>query len=118
MLTKDQVGREGEQRAQRWLRQVGMVILDTNWRCRVGELDIVARDGSELVFVEVKTRTSTAYGHPAEAVTPAKLARIRGLAALWLREHDEHAEQVRIDVVAILLVGGTRVRLEHLRGVG
>lgn len=115
---KDDVGRAGEDLARRWLTQEGLSILDTNWRCRHGELDIVAREGGTLVFVEVKTRTSTAFGHPAEAVTATKLARLRRLAGAWLAEHDTHARAVRIDVIAVLLAPGHRAKVQHLRAVG
>ena len=68
MRVKDAVGRYGEQCAADHLAAAGLEILARNWRCRAGELDIVARDGSQLVFVEVKTRSSLAFGTPAEAV--------------------------------------------------
>jgi putative endonuclease len=78
-------------------------VLARNWRCRDGELDIIARRGREVVFVEVKTRSSDRFGVPAEAVDRAKQARIRRLAARWL-EHDApvRARAIRFDVVAIL----------------
>ena len=89
MRVKDAVGRFGEDVAAQHLLAAGLQILERNWRCREGELDIVARDGSELVFVEVKTRSSLAFGTPAEAVGPAKAARLRRLALCWLAEHRE-----------------------------
>jgi putative endonuclease len=112
------VGRRGEDLALRWLVQHGAREVDRNWRCRDGELDLVVRDGDELVFVEVKTRTSTAFGHPAEAVTARKVARLRRLAAAWLAAHEVRADRVRIDVVAVLSEPGRPARLEHLRAVG
>ncbi len=114
---KDGLGRYGEQLAADHLVAAGLVVLDRNWRCPRGELDLVARDGRTLVFVEVKTRTSTAYGHPAEAVGHAKSARIRRLAAAWLAESDRSWPEVRFDVVAVLrpLTGAAVV--DHLRGV-
>lgn len=118
MGARGAVGEYGERLAVRLLTEQGLEVLDRNWRCAAGELDIVARDGAELVFVEVKTRRSTAYGHPAEAVTPAKLGRLRRLAALWLRAHEARAAGIRIDVVAVLLPRSGRARLEHLRAVG
>lgn len=73
-----------------------------NWRCRDGELDLIARRGSVLVFCEVKARTSELFGSAAEAVTPAKQARLRRLAARWLAERSgPRAAQIRFDVVAI-----------------
>ena len=117
MTDKDVVGREGEALARRWLTDQGMQILDANWRCRIGELDIVALDDDDLAFVEVKTRTSTRFGHPAEAVTPAKVARLRRLAGAWLEAHEVHAGGMRIDVVAVLREPGRPARVEHLKGV-
>src|SRR5205085_1544696 len=81
----------------------GLRVLDRNWRCREGELDIVARDGDALVFCEVKTRRGTGFGHPVEAVTPTKQRRLRTLAQRWLAAHDEHAPDLRFDVVGILV---------------
>lgn len=111
------LGKFGENVAARGLAAQGWRILDRNWRCRLGEIDIVAQDGGELVVVEVKTRRGTAFGPPEEAVTRAKLARLRRLAAAWLDSQSRHFDGVRVDVVAVRVgVGG--VRVEHLRGVG
>ncbi|GAB2596695.1 YraN family protein [Pseudactinotalea suaedae] len=118
MGAKDRVGRAGEQLAREWLTRQGLQILDANWRCPIGELDIVALDGDELAFVEVKTRTSTAFGHPAESITRAKLARLRRLAGAWVAVHDVHASGMRIDVVAILRRSGEPTLVEHVQGVG
>lgn len=117
MAAKDDLGRAGEALARRWLVGQGMQVLDTNWRCPQGELDLVCRDGTEVVFVEVKTRSSTRFGHPAEAVTPAKLARLRRLAATWLAAHRVRGAGIRIDVIAIVQ-GHGRAKLEHLKAVG
>lgn len=110
------VGAWGEQRAADHLLAAGMVLLDRNWRCRAGEIDIIARDGDVLVFVEVKTRRGDAFGAPVDAVSPRKTARLRQLAAHWLAESGLHPSQVRFDVVSVIRrqVGG--VRIEHLRG--
>jgi putative endonuclease len=78
-------------------------VLARNWRCRAGELDLVVAHGKTIVFCEVKTRTSDAFGLPAEAVTRAKQARIRKLAARWLSEEAKgRAREIRFDVAAIL----------------
>jgi len=118
MAAKDELGALGERIAAQMLQAEGLEILDRNWRCRDGELDIVARDGEAIAFVEVKTRSGTGFGHPAEAVHPAKLLRLRRLAARWLSEHGTHAGQVRIDVVAVLRRRGRPALVEHLRAVG
>jgi len=111
------VGRVGEDMAARHVRELGWEVLDRNWRGTRGELDLVARDGDEVVVVEVMTRTTEGFGHPALAVHGAKLARLGRLAGQWLAEHEVHARSVRIDVVAIVLTGEGGPRLEHLRGV-
>ena len=93
----DAVGAYGERVAVRTLTDAGMSIIDRNWRCAAGEIDIVALDGSTLVFCEVKTRRGEATGAPAEAVTAAKVRRLRALAAVWLAAHpaDPRTDPVR-----------------------
>lgn len=117
MRAQDGVGAYGERVAARFLAEEGLEILARNWRGPSGELDIVARDGDELAFVEVKTRSGLGFGHPAEAVTAAKQARLRRLAAEWLAAHDARATGVRIDVVAVLRSRSGPAKVEHLRGV-
>lgn len=117
MRAKDAVGRYGEKVAAAYLTDAGWEVLDRNWRCPAGELDIVALDGSELVVVEVKTRTGDGYGHPAEAVTAQKLARLRRLAAQWLDAHELHPTGVRVDVVAVRTSARGAASVEHLTGV-
>jgi putative endonuclease len=119
MRTKDVVGRYGEDLAADFLDAAGLSILERNWRCADGEVDIVAADGETVVFVEVKTRSTVAFGDPAEAVTAVKAARIHRLAMQWLDEHRDWAgrwRELRFDVVSIvrLAPGGPSVR--HLRG--
>jgi putative endonuclease len=109
------LGDHGECIAADFLTDAGLRVLDRNWRCREGELDIVARDDGALVFCEVKTRRGTGYGHPAEAVTPAKQRRIRTLAQRWLAAHDEHAPEIRFDVVGVLLRRDLPPDVTHLR---
>jgi len=112
------LGSYGERVAVQRLVEQGMVLVDRNWRCDVGEVDLVLRDGDVLVFCEVKTRSSTAYGHPLEAVGPAKGARLRRLAARWLEEHDVHPHDVRVDLVGVLLAARGAAEVQHVRGVG
>jgi putative endonuclease len=111
------VGDYGERVACAHLESRGYQVLDRNWRCRLGELDVVARDGDTLVFCEVKTRRSVRFGEPAEAVTRLKLARLRRLAAAWMQEHDERSARIRIDVLAVVLPGAGAARVDHLEGV-
>ncbi len=96
------LGASGEARAAAWYEARGYAVVDRNWRCRDGELDLVVRRGSELVFVEVKTRRSDRFGTPAEAVTPAKQRRLRRLAVRYLDATGTRAGSLRFDVVAIL----------------
>jgi putative endonuclease len=117
MAAKDVLGRRGERLAEEFLSGSGLVILDRNWRCPQGEIDLVARDGEELVFVEVKTRTSTAFGHPLEAITALKLARLRRLAAAWCSEHETRARGIRLDAVAVLAPPCGEPVIEHLRRI-
>jgi putative endonuclease len=114
----DSLGGYGERVAAQRLVAEGMVLVDRNWRCGAGEIDLVLRDGDVLVFCEVKTRTSTAYGHPVEAVVPAKAERLRQLAVRWVEAHDVRHDGVRIDVVGVLLAGRGAAQVEHVRGVG
>ncbi len=117
MRAKDAVGRYGEDLAVRHLVDKGWRIVERNWRGDAGEVDVVAMDGSTLVVVEVKTRSGTAFGYPAEAVTLSKLTRLRRLAGQWLTEHDARVAAVRIDVVAVILPRRGAAQLEHLEGV-
>jgi len=113
-----EIGRYGEDVAARHLHDQGMVILERNWRCRSGEIDIVARHGDVLVFCEVKTRRSDAFGTPAEAVTPRKLARLRVLAAAWLEtRRPPYAADIRFDVVSVHRPLRGAAQVEHLQGV-
>jgi putative endonuclease len=113
---KDAVGGYGERVAARLLIDSGLVILDRNWRCPTGELDIVARDGNTIVFCEVKTRRSEAFGAPVEAVTAAKVRRLRALAARWLAEHPGVRGGVRFDVVSVCPQRSGAATVDHLRG--
>jgi putative endonuclease len=117
MRAKDVLGRRGEALAAVYLAEHGFEIVERNWRCARGEIDLVAREGDETVFVEVKTRSSLDYGHPLEAITIVKLARLRRLAATWCAEHEPRATRIRIDAVAIVAPPGKPPEIEHLRGV-
>ena len=115
---KTQLGVYGEACAARYLtRDQGMVVLDRNWRCAQGEIDLVLRDGRVLVVCEVKTRSSERFGSTLEAVTEAKAARLRVLALRYCEEHDLRPSDLRIDLVGILLRGSTIARIDHARGI-
>ena len=94
-------GTAGEDLAAKWYAESGYEVLDRNWRCREGELDLVARRGSVLVFCEVKARRGDGFGTPAEAVVRSKQQRIRVLATRWLQEHAGESSEVRFDVAAV-----------------
>jgi putative endonuclease len=111
------LGRRGEEIAAAHLVGQGYRILDRNWRCARGEIDIVATRGGALVFVEVKTRSSCAYGHPLEAITLSKLARLRALALAWCQVHSERSGAMRIDAIAVLAPRDAPYEVEHLEGV-
>lgn len=109
------VGAYGERLAERHLLDQGLVVLDRNWRCRDGEVDLILRDGDDVVFCEVKTRRGDRYGSPAEAVNPAKVHRLRRLAARWLAESTVRPREVRFDVVAVMPQPKGPALIDHLR---
>jgi putative endonuclease len=114
----DALGRRGEQVAVDYLERAGLRILDRNWRCSAGEIDIVAAERQVLVVCEVKTRSDTRYGTPLEAITRAKRMRLRRLAAMWLVAHGVLFDEVRIDVIGLTGDGPGKYQIEHVRGVG
>lgn len=101
------------------LRSLGLRVLARNWRCRYGELDVIATDPATrtVVFVEVKTRTTDQFGGVAEAVTAQKVRRLRRLAGLWLAEQDQRWAAVRIDVIGIRLGRRATPEVMHVTGV-
>lgn len=117
MAAKDALGRHGEELATAFLLDAGYTILDRNWRCSQGEIDVVAFDGTETAFVEVKTRSSVAFGHPLEAITTLKLARLRRLAAAWCQAHPGSHDRIRIDAIAVIAPRAGTVQIEHLKRV-
>jgi putative endonuclease len=112
------VGRYGEDVAVRHLTAQGLQVLARNWRCRTGEIDVVARDGATVVVCEVKTRRSLRFGAPLEGVTPAKAARLRRLAVAYLAATGAGGAPVRIDLVGVLLPPRGAPQVEHVQGVG
>lgn len=119
MTTRTELGAQGERIAVEHLQGLGLRIIARNWRCRFGEIDVIAGDGSDtVVFVEVKTRTSDAFGGVEQAVTPQKLRRLRRLAGLWLAGQDSGWTQVRIDVIGVRFGRCREPEVIHLRGVG
>ena len=115
MHFKDALGRYGEAIAARCLTDTGHRLIETNWRCDRGEIDIIAAEGRTLVICEVKTRTSLAFGEPAEAVDEAKSRRLRLLASRWLAEHPGGWDSIRFDVVSVLRRPHGPAQVRHLR---
>jgi len=111
------LGAYGELLAARFLTRQGMVLLDHNWRCPQGEIDLVLRDGRTLVICEVKTRSSNDYGTPHEAIDRRKVDRLRRLAASWLRVHSVHPDDIRLDLVAVLRPRSGEPEIDHVRGL-
>jgi putative endonuclease len=120
--TKDVLGRHGELLAARHLESAGIRVLDRNWRCSAGEIDIVGDDDGTLVICEVKTRRGLGFGAPADAVTPGKAQRLRTLALRWLQENRRACPDrrgfpdLRFDVVSVVVPPDGPAVLEHLRG--
>jgi putative endonuclease len=116
--TKDVLGKQGEQLAVEFLQRAGLRILDRNWRCADGEIDVVAADRRVLVICEVKTRSGSRYGTPIEAVDRRKRTRLRRLAIRWVVAHGVLFDEVRIDVVGVLKTAPGEFTIEHVQGVG
>jgi putative endonuclease len=116
MNLRQSIGRYGEERAAIYLQDRGYEIIDRNWRSASGEIDLVASQNGRIVFVEVKTRNGSGYGHPFEAITPEKIARMRRLAADWCSLKQVSGIKVRLDAISVLISGG-RISIEHLKQV-
>jgi putative endonuclease len=118
--SRAEIGALGEQLAVEHLTSLGLEVLDRNWRCRYGELDVIAADRQTrtAVFVEVKTRTSDRFGGVAQAVTPDKVRRLRRLAGLWLADTGGSWAAVRIDVVGVRIGRRPTPEITHLQAVG
>jgi putative endonuclease len=112
------LGAAGEAAVARWYERAGYRILDRNWRCREGELDLVVARADAVIFCEVKTRSSTAFGSPVEAITATKRRRLRVLAGRWLEEHEVGARDVRVDVAAVMRTPNGELTIEMYEGIG
>ena len=111
------IGAYGENVAARHLTDLGMTVLERNWRCAEGEVDILLRDGATLVVCEVKTRTSLVAGTPHEAITDEKLSRLKRLGERWATEQGIHPAGIRVDLVAILRPLRGPAQVDHVAGL-
>lgn len=109
------LGARGEEIAVAYLKGQKFAIVERNFRCKAGEVDVIARDGKSLVFVEVKTRRSEAYGPPQASVTPFKQRQISKAALTWLAKNGKQEASARFDVVAIVLRDHAVPQIEHIR---
>lgn len=117
--SRQALGAYGEDVAARLLTgERGMVLLDRNWRCADGELDLVLRDGDTLVACEVKTRRGHGCGSPHEAVDTTRLDRLHRLAWRWAEEHELRPDDVRVDLVAVLRPRRGAAVVDHVEGLG
>jgi putative endonuclease len=115
---RNALGAYGESVAARLLTlEHGMVLLDRNWRCREGELDLVLRDGDVLVACEVKTRRGDSCGTPHEAVDAVRLERLHRLVWRWAEEHGVHPDEARVDLVAVQRPRRGAAAVEHVKGL-
>lgn len=116
MAQKDVLGRAGEERAANYLQVGGLCVVDRNWRCAQGEIDIVAVSPHELIVVEVKTRRGEGFGHPFEAVDAQKRRRMWRIAMAWIAAHPDQAQgrRLRLDAIAVTGADPAIARLEHL----
>ncbi|TQL69377.1 putative endonuclease [Nocardioides albertanoniae] len=111
------LGNYGESVAERYLVEAGMTVLDRNWRCGQGEIDLILRDADTFVVCEVKTRSHDGCGTPHEAVDTTTLDRLKRLAMAWLDEHDVRAPGIRVDLVAVMQSPRGAALVEHVRGL-
>jgi putative endonuclease len=112
-IKRQQLGNQGEQLANQFLRKRGYIILAQNYRCPLGEIDIIAKDKRTLVFIEVKSRQSLQYGQPSEAVTYRKQQQISKVAQYYITANNFGAKAARFDVIAILLPPAGAPKIEH-----
>jgi len=108
------LGSEGEDLAVRFLQKKGYRIVARNYKTPVGELDIIARDGDTIVFIEVKTRTDISFGYPFEAVNKRKRQKLKNLALLYLKRQGKESP-VRFDVLSIFCMGNGKKDIEHIK---
>ena len=117
MRNNQRIGQQGEDEAVHYLKKQGYKIVERNFKKPQGDIDIIALDGDTLVFIEVKTRYSKAYGLPVEAVTPWKVRALVKNAQLYKMLHPSYPESLRIDVVAVDYTNGTKPKIELIKNI-
>ena len=110
-------GAWGEDLAAEYVESLGWTIIARNWACDVGEIDLVAREGQTVVFIEVKARSGTGFGDPLESITTAKVRKLHELALAWLVNQDDGVHSVRIDAIGVMVRPGTKPSITHVRGI-
>ncbi len=116
MLNKQQqLGRKGEKISVDYLKKKGYNIILCNYRCKIGEIDIIARDGKTLVFVEVKTRSSFTFGPPVTSITPRKQRQISRTAEHYLTKKKLFNSEARFDVVSVVIPATRAVSIDHIK---
>jgi len=118
-MKRRQIGLAGEKAARAYLEEQGYEIIETNYRCPLGEVDIIARDRDFLVLVEVRTRTGLSFGGPEESINAEKARRLQRLALYYLKSFTNKELPCRIDLVAVILNRHNRAleSLNHIRGI-
>lgn len=114
---KQALGRRGEDEAASYLKKQGYILLQRNYRCLLGEIDIIAKEGRTLVFIEVRARSSDRFGMPQESVNRSKILKIYKVAQYYLKAVQKEEEPVRFDMLALLFdIEDQLVQLEHIKG--
>lgn len=108
------LGQKGEKQAAKYLKKKGYKLVTANYRCQYGEIDLIARDADILIFIEVKTRTSTDFGDPAAAVDYRKQQQISKVAHHYLVTHHNDDVDARFDVISVLSPNGKKTEIEHI----
>ena len=111
---KKELGRQGEEKAARYMMERGYKIIERNYYTRFGELDIICTKGKDIYFVEVKTRTNLKFGYPEEAITHKKIENLRKAAVIYLKNFDRPFGQMHFDGITILIMDGEE-RLNHIK---
>lgn len=115
MYKRHYMGRNGEELARNYITEEGFNIVECNFRCNIGEIDIIARDKNELVFIEVKTRSNNMYGVPADAVTFIKKKHIFKAAEYYIMIHKMEKEYIRFDVIEIYIFEDEKYKINHIK---